>query len=513
MKNKKILFILVLIIIMSSSIIVAFNSMDMNKGVKITANSTQQQSNLLKFSLNNMDIDIDFNQRDTWYDMPMMTSEFDMILKVPDNNKYKYEINSNEVKPGSSVSIKLNELSKTSGIAINIIEKGSDDIHKYAIRSLNSKIPDFDANYSDPEDGFYYFNCEDFIYKMNTKGEIVFYKYTPGHAIDFKRTEVKGTTYYTYLENIQDISNNEIIKSYDPSNLVVMDENYNVIDQISKTISDQENNRVSQYLDWHDVIVLDKGNYIIMSYGKEQVKNIPDNLNSVKQGTKVLSGIVQEIKDGKLIFEWRSTDYPELYSYSKLGNDYMNRDSYYADYLHLNSIQIDPKDGNIILSLRNLDSIVKINRETGDIIWTLGGKGDEFNLNDNERMNKQHYARYTEKGTITVFDNGFLNTANFNDKYQSSVKEYKIDEENKQLLEFNEYKVDGRYSPIMGSAERLDTDSNRFIIGWGGRSSCTPLFSEENFDTNETIFELNYYKNFSDDVFLSNSYRAYKDTK
>ena len=44
------------------------------------------------------------------------------------------------------------------------------------------------------------------------------------------------------------------------------------------------------------------------------------------------------------------------------------------------------KDGNLLLSCRHLDEVIKINKNTGNIMWRLGGeasKNNEFTfLND-----------------------------------------------------------------------------------------------------------------------------------
>lgn len=60
----------------------------------------------------------------------------------------------------------------------------------------------------------------------------------------------------------------------------------------------------------------------------------------------------------------------------------------------------------------------------------------------------------------------------------------------------------------MGFAELIDFETDTFMIGWGGRRTGTPLFSEVNFSTNEVIFEV-----FDKDTnFVTGSYRAYRST-
>lgn len=88
------------------------------------------------------------------------------------------------------------------------------------------------------------------------------------------------------------------------------------------------------------------------------------------------------------------------------------------DYIHFNSMEIDQNDNNLIYSFRNTDSIVKLDRETWEIIWILGGKYDEFNLDDERLFSRKHHARLSKDGYLTIYDNG---VAKFY-KYTGSVQ-------------------------------------------------------------------------------------------
>ena len=49
------------------------------------------------------------------------------------------------------------------------------------------------------------------------------------------------------------------------------------------------------------------------------------------------------------------------------------------DYFHVNSIQQDT-DGNLIVSSRDTFAAYKINRNTGQVMWILGGKRSSFRM-------------------------------------------------------------------------------------------------------------------------------------
>lgn len=70
-------------------------------------------------------------------------------------------------------------------------------------------------------------------------------------------------------------------------------------------------------VDGHDFVLLGDRNWITESYVAETVDNIPAELNPNPLGSKVVAAVIQEVKDGKPVFTWKSTDHPELYALSE----------------------------------------------------------------------------------------------------------------------------------------------------------------------------------------------------
>ena len=75
------------------------------------------------------------------------------------------------------------------------------------------------------------------------------------------------------------------------------------------------------------------------------------------------------------------------------------------DYFHINSIEID-FDGNFLISAKGTSAVYKVDRESGEILWRLGGKESDFEMGEGTRTVSQHDARRQSDGTITIFDNG-----------------------------------------------------------------------------------------------------------
>jgi len=83
-----------------------------------------------------------------------------------------------------------------------------------------------------------------------------------------------------------------------------------------------------------------------------------------------------------------------------------------GDWLHSNSIAWSPSDGDLLVSMRAQDWVIKIaySDGTGDghVVWRLGQGGD-FTINSsdpNPWFSHQHDVRYINNTTILVFDNG-----------------------------------------------------------------------------------------------------------
>src|SRR5207302_8194189 len=117
---------------------------------------------------------------------------------------------------------------------------------------------------------------------------------------------------------------------------------------------------------------------------------------------QLLDSIVQEvdIATGRLLFEWRSLPHvPIEQSY------FMLQKKRPFDYFHVNSATPTP-DGNLLVSGRHAWALYKIERSTGKVMWTLGGKRSDFRMGQGTQFTWQHDARQVSDQLFTVFDNG-----------------------------------------------------------------------------------------------------------
>lgn len=458
-------------------------------------NGKNKPSNIIQLEWMGQSFSIDPEQDGT-LQIQQLTAEFPMVLTFSSNYGYDIYVDDELVKE-NSIEKSIEPFTHwQKPITLRFINRNSGHSATYTVPVYPNDLPDIivTQNMKKANTGAYYFVAGNFLVKMNTYGKIIYFrrenKTTPALR-DFRRVETpNGNVRYLFMK-AYDGYNRDAGNSY----YIVMDEKYNVIDMIeylqpSSSVPESTGN------EGHDIIYIDDGHYYQTAYVAKHVTNIPSSVpHDLNMGSRVYAAILQEVKDGKIIWEWDSTNYPELYGYSTDSNDYFNTSLDVSDYMHFNSIDIDPKDGNIICSFRHQDAIIKINKDTGEILWILGGPGDQFNLTEEQRFYHQHHARFTPEGTITLYNNN-------NGHGYSYPMEFRLDEENKKVLECHIFKAEQQARTWMGSAQKLDSDGT-FLIGWGGRSgtSSNLLFSEIDFSDSSVLFEA---------ACATDNYRVYK---
>ncbi|WP_164667637.1 arylsulfotransferase family protein [Virgibacillus doumboii] len=451
--------------------------------------------------------EIDLENSEKEYEIKSLTTEASNVIDLRTLSDHNVQINGHDVTGKDKYELELNSISEDNYITLTV--DGTD----YQIKTLPDFLSDYEYENNGASDGFYYFSYGDYIVKLSTNGQIVYYKNVgTAFSFDFKLNKTdEGEIYYSYL-----VRNNGHEKvpgiGYHPTKAVVMDADYNVVDEVE---SIKSTNLVSTNpLESHEFVFIELGHYIISSYYPEEVNNIPSDIKQNQFGTRVIATYLQEIKDNEVVWEWKSTEHQKLYGLSTEHNDFTNTHSRYADYMHYNSLAIDPDDGNLIVSFRNLSSIVKLNRETGEIMWTLGGKGDQFGLTEEQLFSRQHKLSFLSDGTILFFNNGNILPAApypivdeddpLRDKEaETSIVKIKLDEENKEVENYEEYET-GEFSKTRGSVQMINEAKDTILIGWGSGDNNEAHFTELNFSTGEALFT--FYPHDEDLI----SYRAYK---
>jgi hypothetical protein len=270
----------------------------------------------------------------------------------------------------------------------------------------------------------------------NDDGTPFFYRRMPARALDFKQQPDGRLTYFDTSAGAY----------------YALDANYALVDSF------RCGNGYST--DLHELRVLPNGHALLLSYDPQKV-----DMSAIVPGgdpnATVIGAIVQELdREKNVVFQWRSWDHFQITDATHL-----NLAGPIIDYAHANAVELD-RDGNLLLSSRHMDEITKISRETGEILWRLGGKNNQFDfVNDPVGFSYQHDIRRLENGNVTLFDNGF-----FHAPPSSRALEYRLDEEAKVATLVWQYAPQPPITAFaMGSVQRLP--SGHTLIGWGSAST------------------------------------------
>ncbi len=252
--------------------------------------------------------------------------------------------------------------------------------------------------------------------------------------------------------------------------------------------------------DIHDFQIFPDGHYYVQGYSYSFM-DLTVYDPSYHPNASVTGLVIQKFdKDKNMLFEWRSIDHIPV-----IEAPHATFTSSKIDYVHGNSIEEDT-DGNIIISCRHLDQVNKIDVNTGEFIWRLGGIKNEFTLvNDSIWFTYQHDVRRLPNGNITMFDNG-----NYHGSLCSYAREYQLDEVNKVATAVWTYKhpqVNGQnvYGSALGSVQRL-TNGNT-LINWGAilPGKEFPNLTEVTPD-NEIVWEMRLKDKYNDVIYRAHKY-------
>ncbi len=307
-----------------------------------------------------------------------------------------------------------------------------------------------------------------FVYTRNLimldgKGNVVWSKHEeqPKEGLhtglwDFKKHKIGNKTYYSYHDQTG-YYDDYGLAGFAPGERVILDDKFNEIKRI--TFEESETVKKGHPLDGHDFLMIDPDHYILSGYLKDTIYNHPN----FPDGSSVVYSYLQEVDNGNVVWEWKSTDYPELYDLvvtdgSETANDFANVETDVPDIVHFNSMRLDD-DGNLICSFRHLSTILCLDRTRSEsqIKWKLSGAGDEFGLSEDQKTSCQHYATI-DGSYIMAFDNG-------NHTQETHIRSYSIDPETHSALAVKTLDIPGKFSSACGDVQHLKDDI--YVIGWG----------------------------------------------
>lgn len=228
------------------------------------------------------------------------------------------------------------------------------------------------------------------------------------------------------------------------------------------TAVDQNFNPVGSYgtvngygTDDHELTILTNGEYFLIGDANEAI-DMSRVLPTGNPAATVLENAVQEFTPaGELVFQWRALDYLDLLGQQQ----FIDITSASFDFPHMNSVSLDD-DGNVLLSSRSTSECTKINRDTGDIMWRLGGTHSTLAF-VNDPLNgprNQHSFYSIGHGHYILFDDGNLHSPSL-----SRAVEYVVDPlAQTATLVWQFRDTPDKYAYYMGNVQRM-TNGNTHI--------------------------------------------------
>jgi arylsulfate sulfotransferase len=326
-----------------------------------------------------------------------------------------------------------------------------------------------------PPNGPYYFPTA-----INMQGLVVWYYPLLGVAS-------QNTTYF--IRPVPKSGGHMLLIANDPKSNPDRGQILREIDLAGNTVSETFVSAISQQLAAqgkagitefnHEAIRLPNGHTLVLC---SQERMFPAGTQGAPTAVDVVGNAIVDLdQNWNVTWSWSAYDHLDVNRAAVLGEtcDTSNAgcpelilSTTANDWLHANSLNYLPQTGNILLSIRHQDWVVKINYAdgagSGGILWRLGAGGD-FNIQSDDPypwFSHQHDAQLNSTtGSLWCFDNG--NTRVARNGGVGNSRGYALQLDETKLTATPVLVADlGVYSVAVGSAQVLDNGNYHFHAGF-----------------------------------------------
>lgn len=213
--------------------------------------------------------------------------------------------------------------------------------------------------------------------------------------------------------------------------------------------------------DHHEFQLLPNGHALLIARDA-QIVDMSEIVDGGVRRATVVGHHIQELDaNNEVVWTWLSWDH---YDIADAVNEVLTAST--IDFTHINSVAVD-FDSNLVISSRNQSECAKIDWDTGEFIWRMGGVNNEFAFLHGTDMNSyQHMFRPVpgHPHHYTLFDNG-----NYHNPRYSRAVEFRVDTSDMTVETVWEYRGDSDFrADWLGSVQRLDNGNT--LICWGGEN-------------------------------------------
>ena len=309
-----------------------------------------------------------------------------------------------------------------------------------AVGALTITVPDPAAEL---DDGFILTSLiqedSNWIVVIDRDGDVVWYLELPARLVTSVKIPPDGRGFYTIHSDITQTQDTSQIDWY-------------AIDGSDLTVTPARTGH-------HDVVMLSDRTYafigfefhVFPNYGGEAADVAGDTIIEIPEGGTE--------DDGERVFRLLDiyTD-PQPLCEHQYWSAY-NTDG--KDWSHANSLMVVPGDESAYYLMSSyLDTFMKIDRASGEILWEMHGPGDDFTgVGDYDDWSHPHMSQ-TYDGGFTIFDNGYHRNPS-----HSRVQEFSFDEGAMTATTGWIYAdPEGRFNAVLGDIKKISDD--RYMTVW-----------------------------------------------
>ena len=219
----------------------------------------------------------------------------------------------------------------------------------------------------------------------------------------------------------------------------------------------------------HDMARLPNGNTLIVCLA---IVNDP----SISPDPLLDDCIIEVDWQGNVVWEWYTYQHFDQFGFTDLAKGQISE--FAGDWAHANSISILPPNthadpafaaGNIMVSYRQINTVVIIDKDTGDIVWSLGPNGS---LSIGQHDAQMIPPDLPGAGNIIMFDNGLR--AGFPPVSRPFSQVIEVEPNSKTIVWrynalFSGFPQWDFFSPIISGAQRLINGNTMITEGTKGR--------------------------------------------
>src|SRR6266850_218547 len=166
-------------------------------------------------------------------------------------------------------------------------------------------------------------------------------------------------------------------------------------------------------------------------------------------GTIYADYLLEVTTDGTVVWEWRSWEHLDFET------EVVTLQDRRAEWTHANTVA-EMDDGNLVVSFRNISTVVIIDRRTGNVLWKLGSPP----------LAQQHDPRPLPNGNLLIFDNG----PHRRDHPAPYSRVIEVDPRTSAIVwEYRDQSLFDFFSPYISGAQRLANGSTLICEGCDGR--------------------------------------------